>query len=123
MPPVLAAPAAAPLVGLLQAACANARRRFADDRGFFHALAEVEAERIDALWASLDGRGIAINDDVVAHLACRYRDLLRRLGNAGQQNSATNQLSFLISMLPSGQESNGLKGTLKQLADGVAKEV
>ena len=71
---------------LLEAAADNARRRFAEDRAPCHALAEIEAQRIDSLWACLeDGRFAAslTNSEVAGRLAARYRDFLRRPGNVG----------------------------------------
>lgn len=113
---------AAQLSSLLQAGAENGRRRFAENRDFFHALAEVEAARIDALWACLDGRSSACitNPDVLNGLIARYRDVLKRLGSAREQDSAANQLNFMIDMLPSGDKPNKVKDALKRLIAGMA---
>jgi hypothetical protein len=106
---------------LLQAARDNARRRFADDRSFFHALADVEADRIDALWATLDGRShvVITRPEILEALTGRYCNVLRRLGTAREHDSATNQLRFLIDMLPSSAKLAGLRKALTALADGI----
>jgi hypothetical protein len=113
---------AAQLSSLLQAGAENGRRRFAENRDFFHALAEVEAERIDALWACYDGRANACitSPDVLNGLIARYRDVLKRLGSAREQDSAANQLKFMIDMLPSGDKPNKVKDALKRLIAGMA---
>ncbi len=118
---------AAQLPELLQAAIDNGRRRFADNREFFHALAEVEAERIDALWACYDEKrtpqACLTHIDVLNRLIARYRDLLKRLGSAREQDSATNQLRFLIALLPVNELGNRVKAALLQLIDGIEKDV
>lgn len=114
---------AAQLSGLLQAGVKNAGRRYAESRDFFHALAEVEAERIDALWACYDGRTASCitRPDVLNRLAARYCDVLRRLGSAREQDSASNQLKFLIDMLPSDDKSGKIIEALKKLVEGIEK--
>jgi triacylglycerol esterase/lipase EstA (alpha/beta hydrolase family)/tetratricopeptide (TPR) repeat protein len=112
------------LPALLQAGTENARRRYADSREFFHALAEVEAERIDALWASRDGRAAAsiVNGEVLQRLTERYRDVLQRLGSAREQDSATNQLKFLVAMLPADaadEMTGAVKNSLQKLIAGI----
>ncbi|PPK73906.1 lecithin:cholesterol acyltransferase [Methylobacter tundripaludum] len=111
------------LSSLLQAGTENARRRFAETRDFFHALAEVEADRIDVLWACYDGRDeLSItNPDVQNRLIARYCDVLNRMGSVREQDSATNQLKFLIDMLPSDNTPNNIKGALRKLIEGIEK--
>ena len=111
------------LAGLLQAGAENGRRRFAESREFFHALTDVAANRIDALWACYDGRADACicNPEVFDTLVAQTRDILRRLGSAREQDSATNQLSFLIDMLPSDDKSNKVKDALRRLIEGIKK--
>lgn len=111
------------LSGLLQAGAENARRRFAESRDFFHALAEVEADRIDALWACYDGRANACitQPDVLDRLIVRYCDVLKRLGSAREQDSATNQLKFLIDMLTAGDKSNKVRDALNRLIERIVK--
>ncbi|PWB47082.1 MAG: hypothetical protein C3F18_12250 [Nitrosomonadales bacterium] len=110
------------LSSLLQAGAENGRRRFVENRDFFHALAGVEAERIDALWACYDGRSNACitRSDELNGLIARYCDVLKRLGSAREQDSVTNQLKFLIDMLPSGDKPNMVKEALNKLIRGVA---
>lgn len=107
------------LANLLQAATANARRRFGDDRDFFHAVAEIDAARVDALWACFDGRSSAAitNKDVRQQLIAGYRELFRRMGSAREQDSATKQLRFLIDMLPASAKS--IIEALQDLIGGV----
>lgn len=113
------------LATLLQDGAENARRQYAENRYFFHALAEVERERIDALWACYDGRADACitEPDVLNRLIARYCEVLKRLGSASEQDSATNQLHFLIDMLPTGDEPNRIREKLRALADGIRKGV
>lgn len=95
------------LPGLLQLGLGNARRRYSDSRDFFHALADIEAQRIDALWACYDGRSDAAltASAVSASLNSRYREILLRLGSSREQDSLLNHLQFLMDMLPSGGKS------------------
>jgi hypothetical protein len=116
---------AAELPGLLQAGIANAQRRFADSRDFFHAIAGVEGQRINAVWACLDGRADDSLTDkgVSGELIIRYRGVLQRLGSVREQDSATNQLRFLIDMLPSDDRSNRVKDALRLLIEGIGREL
>jgi hypothetical protein len=109
------------LPNLLKAAAENGNRRFAENREFFHALAEVEAERVDALWACLDGREhLALTaTEVRTRLIGLYRSLLNRLGSAREQDSATNQLRFLIALLPEDEHGMAIRGALQRLIEGV----
>ena len=113
------------LPDLLRAAAENGRRRFADNREFFHALAEVEAERIDALWACFDANRIQARitePDVLAKLINLYHGLLSRLGSAREHDSATNQLRFLIALLPVDEQGLAIKGALQRLIEGIMSE-
>lgn len=114
---------AARLSTLLQDGTENAKRQYAENRDFFHALAEVEAQRLDALWACHDGRADACltQPDVLNRLIVSYCDIFKRLGSAREQDSATNQLQFLIDMLPSGDASKKVKEALRNLSDGIRK--
>lgn len=84
-------------LALVKAGRENASRRFTDNRLFFHALAQVEADRIDALLACFDGRSDqslskpAMRDELIA----RYRDLLARLASPRETDSALGQIKFL----------------------------
>ncbi len=111
------------LADLLKAAAEDGRRRFADHRDFFHAMAEVEAERIDACWACYDKRtnGCITNPDVLNRLTTHYRYLLDQLGSARELDSATNQLQFLATMLPSDELSSKVKKSLQTLIVEVGK--
>ena len=112
------------LPDLLRAAAENGRRRFTDNREFFHALAEVEAERIDALWACLDGReqNALTKPEVLARLIGLYRNLLNHLGGVREQDSATNQLYFLVALLPQDEHGLAISGALQRLIAGVMNE-
>jgi len=109
------------LSNLLQAGAETARRRFAENRNFFHALTAVEAMRIDALWAGYDGRDddAITQPEVLARLLAGYRDVLKRLGGAGEQDSAINQPRFLMDMLIAGDKSNKIKEALNKLVEGI----
>ncbi len=113
---------ASQLPSLLQAGVQNARRRYAENRSFFHALAEVEAQRIDALWACYDGRDEAgiTNPKVLDALIVGYCDLLTRLGSARERDSATNQAKFLIVMLPSDEKASSVEKALLKLIERIA---
>jgi CHAT domain/Lecithin:cholesterol acyltransferase len=106
---------------LLDAAAENGRRRFALNREFFHAVAEVDAQRVDALWACFDDRTSACitRPEVVETLLDRYCDLLTRLGSARERDSLTNQPIFLMAMLPDDEKGKSIKGALKKLKDGI----
>ncbi len=119
---------AAQLASLRQAGIENARRQYAENRNFFHALAEVEANRIDALWACYDGREDACitQPDVRRGLIDGYCEVLRRLGGASEQDSATNHLQFLMDMLTPGDKADKVKAdevkaALRTLAEGIRK--
>lgn len=103
----------------LAESASNGRRRYSEEREFFHALAELEADRVDALWASLDERKseAVSKPEVQAALVARYRDLFARLGNARVHGSATYQLQWLIDMLPGGKR--GLSKPLRQLKEAI----
>jgi hypothetical protein len=114
---------AAQLPELLQAAVDNGRRRFADNREFLHALAEVEAERIDALWACYDEKrqpqDCLTHIDVLNRLAARYCDLLKRLGSAREQDSVINRLRFFIALLPADEMGTKVQEALQRLIEGI----
>ncbi|MFA5083081.1 MAG: CHAT domain-containing protein, partial [Hydrogenophilaceae bacterium] len=114
---------AARLPELLQAAAEGGRRRFAEEREFFHAVAEVEADRIAALLACYQDRPKACISDpgVVNGLVARYGDLLNRLASAREQDSVINQLNFIIAMLPSDARSRPVKQGLRLLIEGIEK--
>jgi len=103
----------------LAESASNGRRRYSEARDFFHALAELEAARVDALWASLDGQeNEALSQpEVRAALVARYRDLFARLGNARVHDSATYQLQWLLDMLPGGKRT--LSTVLRQLKEAI----
>ena len=113
----------ADLPGLLEAAADNGRHQFGLNRVYFHAMAEVEAERIGALWACYDGRSSACiqQPEVMTRLIAHYCDLLERLGSVREQDSSTNQMSFLIAMLPVDEQGRLIKRALIQLRDGVTE--
>ncbi|MBL8407692.1 MAG: hypothetical protein JNJ81_07810, partial [Candidatus Accumulibacter sp.] len=91
------------------------------NRDFFPALASIEANRIDALWACYDGRTQAaiVQPAVLGALVTAYRDVLKRQGSDREQDSVVDQLQFLIDMLPAGDESDPVKGALTSLIEGI----
>lgn len=95
----------------LAAATRNAEHRYRDERSFFHAFAEIEAKRIDALWACLDGREAQALTRAEVHdpLTAEHKHLFFRLGDAREHDSALNQLRWLIAMLPPGNERDALR--------------
>jgi hypothetical protein len=105
---------ASQLAALLRAAAENGERRFARDRRFFHAMASVEARRVDALWACYDGRADArlTRPEILRDVIDRYQTLLKRLGTAGERDSATYQLRFLLAVLPSDGAATKVKQAL-----------
>ncbi len=112
------------LPDLLAAAAENGRRRFADKREFFHALAEVEVERVNAWWACYDAQHTQenITDPTVLHqLIARYCDLFRRMGSTGEHDSVINQLHFVVALLPADKQSTEVKEALLRLIEGIKK--
>jgi hypothetical protein len=83
----------------------------------------VEAERIDALWACLDDRPQACitRPEIQKELAARYSDLIIRLSTVREQDSATNQLRFIITMLPANDIGKPIKKALQQLMHQIEK--
>lgn len=103
---------------LLAAAVENGRRRFGEDRKFFHAVAEVEAERIRVLWGCYQRKagGPCLTEPAVRQkLAESYRDLMKRLGSPHDHDSAVNQLDVLVALLPSDKTGKKVKEALQQL--------
>ena len=95
------------LPDLLQAATENGRRRFAEQREFFHALAEVEAERISALWACYDNnhqQECITNPPVLDRLVKRYTDIRQRFARTDNFDAALEPLRFIVAMLPQDEE-------------------
>ena len=56
-------------------------------------------------------------------LIIRYRGVLQRLGSVREQDSATNQLRFLIDMLPSDDKSHRVKDALRVLIEGIGRDL
>jgi hypothetical protein len=112
------------LPDLLRAAAENGRRRFAEQREPCHALAEVEAERIDALWACLDEtrqQASLTEPEVFNRLASQYRLVLNRLGDDSDQDPATHQLRFVIALLPEDKPSRTMKEALQRLVEKIMR--
>lgn len=99
----------------------NADRRYLDERKFFPAFAKVEAARVDALWACLDGpeEKALTRPEVRARLAADHRNLFARLGDAREHDSALKQLRWLIGMLPSGEDGRAPRDALRQLLEAI----
>jgi hypothetical protein len=99
----------------------NGQRRYAEERDFFHAYAEVEAARVDALWAMLDGRAKERLDiekvrQRVVRLHC---DLAKRMGNPRTQESALRQLHWLMALLPEKGEHKAVRAAVQALLAGI----
>jgi hypothetical protein len=109
------------LAELLQEALSNGRRRFQEERKFFHALIEAEAMRIDSLWACQDGREAQalLQQAVQEGLVASYCNVFKRLGSLNEQDSATDQFQFLIDFLP----QNGKWGMLREALKGVKDKI
>ncbi|WP_448874533.1 DUF7379 domain-containing protein [Desulfobulbus propionicus] len=111
------------LPDLLRDAGENGRQRYAEHRFFPHALAEVEAQRIDSLWAFLDESRTAArlsNHGVAQRLVGLYRDVLGELGGIREQDFTINQLSFLVKLLPrEGEQATEIKKGLEGLISGI----
>lgn len=108
----------------IEEAVRNAERRYLGERSFFHAFAELEAARVDAFLACLDGRAeyALTRPEIGERLAACHRDLLARLGNAREHDSALSHLRWLIDMLPpSGESTEALRGALRQLLEGISR--
>lgn len=101
----------------LAEAARNGNRRFAGERDFFHALAEPEAARVDALWTMLEGGETLDQAKVRDALVAHYRDLFTRLGNNRAHDSSTRQLQWLIDLLPNSKRV--LRTTLRQLKEAI----
>lgn len=95
----------------------NSRRRFAEERDFFHAYAEVDAARVGATWAMLNGRKAKELDeeDALKSLVRDHVSLFKRMGNPRTHDSALNQLRWLIALLPSDGEYSALRAALRKL--------
>ncbi|MCB1787258.1 MAG: CHAT domain-containing protein [Gammaproteobacteria bacterium] len=106
------------LPDLLQAGRADAQRKLVESRDFFNALADAEAQRIDALWACYDGRDkeAITNTAVAARLATVYLDVMRRIGSAREHDSAADQFDFLVRMLPTDNKADEVKRALSGVA-------
>ena len=57
----------------------------------------------------------------MTRLIAHYCDLLERLGSVREQDSSTNQMSFLIAMLPVDEQGRLIKRALVQLRDGITE--
>ncbi len=110
------------LPNLLEAAVENGRRQFTRDHQFFHAVAEIDAERISAMWASINPDRIeeSISEGKVQkRLIALYRDILRRLGSPREQESTINQFYFLMAMLPANPIGKKTKHALQHVINGI----
>jgi hypothetical protein len=95
----------------LGVAIRNGQRRYAEERDFFNAYAEVDAARVDALWAMLDGRDdkALSKAEVRNALVTQHRDLFKSLGNDRVHESAMKQLQWLLDLLPDGPMRQALR--------------
>ena len=82
----------------------DARQRNRTEASFFHAVAEIDAERTAALWACLIDLPHAPSPltDAAAReqLRQRYAALRQRLGTAREWDSVANQLDWLHLLWP-----------------------
>ena len=89
-------------------------------------MAEVEAQRIDSLWAFLDKNrplGRLSNPEVANQLIGLYRNVLGRLGSIREQDSTINHLHFLINLLPkAGEQIPEIKRALEGLITGISSK-
>ena len=111
-----AAPVLSP-TDLLMAGAANARRRFADNREFFHDLAIVEAKRIDALLSTVapDAASRPVSADCLAALTDDYRNILRRYGTTNDHDSIINHMVFLLDLLSNNDKTQDIADALRKL--------
>lgn len=112
------------LADLLQAGIANGRHRLEEERSLFHALAAVEARRIDALWACYDGRDAhhrITSAEILDSLAAAYRGAIRHPASAHRCDTVIDQLRFLIDMLPEDENAQAVKDALRRLTAGIGR--
>lgn len=95
----------------------NGRRRFALNRTFCHAYCNVEALRVDALWAMLGQRRSGRLDDakVRATIVSGHRDLVARMGHAREHESVIGQLNWLLALLPQNGKYKALRVAVQRL--------
>jgi pimeloyl-ACP methyl ester carboxylesterase len=110
---------------LLDSAVSNANSRFQDTHDFHHALAAVEAKRVEMLWAFFDGReeDSIIDTDRNRELTELYRTLLQHRGSRRELQAANRQLIFVRDMLPQGDTTNRLRTTLQLLINEISSTV
>lgn len=98
-------------------AAANGVRRFQLEPTYFHALAEADAARVEAMIAVLaDMPGAALTSTkVLEDVVERYRSLFIRLGSPQEHDSTLNQLAWLQRLLPAKGKGHELASALKAL--------
>ena len=108
------------LAAYLALAQENAIQHNRMEPGFFHAVAEIDAERTAALWACLSlnpGPAPLTDAAVQASLQQRYAALRQRLGAAREWDSVSNQLDWLYAVWPADPPKNfAIRGALRSLA-------
>lgn len=103
----------------------DARQRNRTEASFFHAVAEIDAERTAALWACLmpvSHAPAAPLTDAAAReqLRQRYAALRQRLGTAREWDSVANQLDWLHLLWPRHQENQrAIRDALGTLRDAL----
>lgn len=107
---------------LLEEAKRNGNRRYEDEHTFFHAMAVVDAARVDALWACFDGRdGEAIMQESVQDaLAASYSEVLTRLGNKREKNSTINQIQALVDLMEVAEKNAPIRKALRNLQEKIS---
>lgn len=100
---------------------ANGARRFQLEPGYFHALAEADAARVEAMIAVLaDMPDSALTSaKVLEAVAERYRSLFLRLGSAQEHDSTLSQLAWLVRQLPTKGKGHELAVALKALQKAI----
>ncbi len=105
----------------LEQARRNGQDRYTQDHCFSHAYCGVQALRVDALWAMLSRRASGRLDDAKVRMAIisAHRELLARLGNAGDHDSVMRQLQWLIALLPSSGNHKVLRAAVQKLKTAI----
>lgn len=113
------------LPDLLKAAAENGKRRYAEHRELFHALAEVEAERAAGLWACLDGREASalVHPETQDNLIRRYHEVLDRFDLGSDLSSATGNILFVARLLPETPQGTRIQERLADMLQAMASAV
>lgn len=99
----------------------DARQHNQREASFFHAVAEIDADRTAALWACLtgmDGNPLPLTEpEAQKQLLARYASLRARLSSAREWDSVSNQLDWLYAVWPADTPENlAIRDALQSLA-------